>query len=496
MQATTSDPVVLSVSELTFAIKSQLEPLFRRVWVRGEVSNLRLQASGHIYFSLIDGSAQLSAVLFRGNASTLQAPLKNGDTIIAQGEISIYPPKGSYQLVIRELSLFGLGESLLKLQALKKKLAALGWFKPERKRPLPKEIQKIGVVTSPTGAVIQDILTILTRRLGGFHLLINPVRVQGEGAASEVSRAIAEFNTYNLVDVIIVCRGGGSTEDLAAFNDENVAKACFESKIPIVSAIGHETDLSVADLVADLRAPTPSAAAELVSQERTEQKKQILLLYKNILHNLQDTLAQTSKLLQLSKLRLNQASPLKQIEYKSLRLDDLENSITSAVEKAIHQRRQLLNRIRLAVMQLSPLAKLANQKENLVKLEKLFFERFNQRLTQRRLLLTHLSKSLITCMYRRIDLVRTKFMAKNWITILQNSLAKKVILYRQKLLGMEKNLNSLHPQRTLERGYAIVVLKNSNRVVRSVNMVQPNDAVSIRVADGILSAHVIDGTTQ
>lgn len=259
---------VFSVSELTSAIKAVLEPTFRGISVKGEISNFKLQTSGHLYFSLKDAGSQISAVLFKGSAANLARMPKEGDQVVAIGEISLYAPRGQYQIIVRELQFLGVGELLLKLHQLKEAIQMRGWFDPQHKKPLPKLPRRIGVVTSPTGAVIQDILHILTRRFAGFQVILNPVKVQGEGAAQEIAQAINDFNKYNLADVLIVGRGGGSIEDLWAFNEEIVAKAIFDSKIPIISAVGHETDFTIADWVADVRAPTPSAAAEIAIAEK------------------------------------------------------------------------------------------------------------------------------------------------------------------------------------------------------------------------------------
>lgn len=259
---------IFTVSELTYAIKGVLEPPFRSLSVKGEISNFKLQSSGHLYFSLKDAGSQISAVLFKGSAASLPRMPKEGDQVIAQGEISLYAPRGQYQIVVRELQFLGVGELLLKLHQLKEQLQMRGWFDPKLKKPLPKFPRRIGIVTSPTGAVIQDILHVLRRRFAGFHVILNPVKVQGEGAAQEISQAIDDFNKYRLADVLIVGRGGGSIEDLWAFNEEMVAKAIFDSKIPVISAVGHETDFTIADLVADVRAPTPSAAAEIAVAEK------------------------------------------------------------------------------------------------------------------------------------------------------------------------------------------------------------------------------------
>ena len=259
---------IFSVSELTSAIRLLLEPQFRGISVRGEISNFKTQSSGHLYFSLKDTGAQISCALFRNSAAQLGRMPKDGDQVVAKGELSVYPPRGNYQLIVRELEFIGAGELLLKLHQLKEKLAARGWFDSEHKKPLPKLPSRIGVITSPTGAAIQDILNILNRRFSGVSILLNPVKVQGDGASCEIAQAIDEMNRYQLADVLIVGRGGGSIEDLWAFNEEEVARAIYESKIPIISAVGHETDFTISDFVADVRAPTPSAAAELAIAER------------------------------------------------------------------------------------------------------------------------------------------------------------------------------------------------------------------------------------
>lgn len=259
---------IFSVSELNSAIKSLLEPPFRSIALKGEISNFKQQSSGHLYFSLKDDASQISAVLFKGNASRLTRLPKEGDQVQILGELSLYLPRGQYQIVVRELQFLGQGELLLKLQQLKEELQKRGWLDSLRKKPLPAYPKKIGVITSPTGAVIQDMIHVLTRRFPNIHILLYPVKVQGVGAAEEIAKAIQDCNHHRLADVLIVGRGGGSIEDLWAFNEEVVAKAIFESKIPIVSAVGHETDFTIADFVADVRAPTPSAAAEIVVPEQ------------------------------------------------------------------------------------------------------------------------------------------------------------------------------------------------------------------------------------
>ena len=261
---------VITVSELTRRIKAQLENTFPAVWIEGEISNLRIAESGHAYFTLKDANAQLSAVAFRSVAGRLGFKLADGIAVVAFGEISVYEKRGQYQLIVTQLLPKGLGALQLAFEQLKRKLAAEGLFETSRKKPLPVLPQRIGIVTSPAGAAIRDFLNIIGRRYPNLHIIINPVRVQGTGAAEEIAAAVDQFNTLNLVDVIIVTRGGGSLEDLWAFNEEIVARAIARSAIPTISAVGHEIDFTIADFVADLRAPTPSAAAELVVKSKGE----------------------------------------------------------------------------------------------------------------------------------------------------------------------------------------------------------------------------------
>lgn len=262
-----NDVAPLSVSEITRALKFQIESRFPDVKIEGEVSNFKMQTSGHFYFSLKDAESQIAAVMFRGDAAQVKKIPKDGDKITVRGAVTVYGASGRYQIMVKELVHSGLGLLLLLLEELKVKLNKQGFFKKEHKKPLPKFPKIIGVITSPTGAVIQDILNVLSRRHTGFHVILNPVKVQGEGAAEEIASAINEMNHLKLCDVLIVGRGGGSIEDLWAFNDEGVANAIYNSEIPIIAAIGHETDHTIADYVADVRAPTPSAAAEIVLQE-------------------------------------------------------------------------------------------------------------------------------------------------------------------------------------------------------------------------------------
>jgi exodeoxyribonuclease VII large subunit len=268
---------IYTVSELTRHIRVVLEDSFPLIWVEGEVSNFKRHSSGHAYFTLKDENSALNVVLFRNSHDNLKFKLEDGQKIICGGKLTVYEKQGLYQLRAERIEPLGLGALQLALQQLKERLAKEGLFDPAHKRLLPFMPRHIGVVTSPTGAAIRDILKVIKRRFYNIELTINPVRVQGEGSAEDISRAIEEFNGMADVDVLIVGRGGGSLEDLWSFNEEIVARAIYNSRIPVISAVGHEVDWTIADLVADVRAPTPSAAAEIVVKEKDKLRETVAL---------------------------------------------------------------------------------------------------------------------------------------------------------------------------------------------------------------------------
>jgi len=264
------EKTVLSVSDITRQIKMSLETKFPRVWVQGEISNFKQHTSGHLYFTLKDEGAQISGVMWRSRVAYLAIVPEDGMKVIARGSVTVYPPRGNYQIDCDQIQPVGVGELQLAFERLKKKLAEEGLFDAEHKRPIPEYPERIGIVTSETGAALQDMRSVLSRRFPSVEIVLAPVRVQGVGAAEEIADAIADMNRFGNVDVMIVGRGGGSLEDLWAFNEEIVARAIYNSRTPVISAVGHEIDFSIADFVADLRAPTPSAAAELVVKDRSE----------------------------------------------------------------------------------------------------------------------------------------------------------------------------------------------------------------------------------
>ena len=274
---------IYKVSEINRIAKNLLEGEFPEIWLEGEISNLTLHSSGHLYFSLKDEEAQISAIMYKWQVRELEFVIENGMKVIARGKLSVFVKGGRYQIIVSALEPIGIGALQQAFEQLKQKLEKEGLFDKARKRPIPMLPQKIGIVTSPTGAAIRDILNVIERRFANVHILIHPVRVQGDRASGEIAEAIAYLNEhFPSLDVLIVGRGGGSLEDLWPFNREIVARAIYNSRIPVISAVGHEVDYTIADFVADLRAPTPSAAAELVVTNKIELEKKILLLTSKI----------------------------------------------------------------------------------------------------------------------------------------------------------------------------------------------------------------------
>lgn len=261
---------IYKVSQLTSSIKIILEDSLSNIWVEGEISNFRSPASGHFYFTLKDEKSELRCVSFKGNNEKIKFDIKDGMHVVCNGKVSVYEKQGAYQLYVSKIEPKGIGALQLAFEQLKERLFKEGLFDESRKKPIPGLPDRIGIVTSPTGAAIRDVLNVLKRRFPNVEIIINPVKVQGEGAKEEIAQAIGDFNKLDNVDVIILCRGGGSLEDLWAFNEEIVARAVYNSRIPTISAVGHEIDWLITDFVADLRAATPSAAAELVIPEKSD----------------------------------------------------------------------------------------------------------------------------------------------------------------------------------------------------------------------------------
>ncbi len=331
----TVEQKIFTVTELTRQIKFLLEENFSSLWLEGEISNLRVPSSGHMYFTLKDSNSQITAVLFKGNSRDLKFKLKDGMAVRVQGQITVYERSGQYQIVVRKMEPKGIGALQLAFMQLKEKLEKEGLFDPARKKPIPLLPEKIGIVTSPTGAAIRDMLNVIERRFSNLHILLYPVRVQGEGAALEIAQAVHNFNKMKNVDVIIVGRGGGSLEDLWAFNEEPVARALFASKIPIISAVGHEIDWTISDFVADLRVPTPSAAAELVVKQKSEFLNKIELSQERLKGTLTTQLERLTHRVRRAVESYVFREPLNRVTQFIQRVDELEHRLKKDLKHSV-----------------------------------------------------------------------------------------------------------------------------------------------------------------
>ncbi|MCI5700432.1 MAG: exodeoxyribonuclease VII large subunit [Lachnospiraceae bacterium] len=350
---------IYSVGQVNSYIKNMFTQDFmlNRIYIRGEVSNCKYHTSGHIYFSLKDETGTMACVMFAGQRKGLAFSMKNGDKVVVGGSISIYERDGKYQLYAKEITLEGAGALYERFLALKQELQETGMFAPEYKQPIPKYNKRIGIVTAPTGAAIQDIRNISYRRNPYVQLILYPALVQGEGAADSIVKGIHALDVLGL-DVLIVGRGGGSIEDLWAFNEEKVARAIFDCQTPVISAVGHETDVTIADYVADLRAPTPSAAAELAVTDIRDLLMQIADYQKELNQALENRLMLFKALTQQYQVKLNYLSPRNQIREKRQYLIDLEEKLNTGMENQIFFKRQQLNSYIQRLKGLSPLDKL------------------------------------------------------------------------------------------------------------------------------------------
>ena len=433
---------IVTVSQLTSLIRGVLEENFEHVWVEGEISNLSTPASGHVYFTLKDAGAQIRCVLFRAAARAVKFRLRDGMGLIIRGRITVYDQRGDYQLIAEYLEPKGVGALQFAFTQLKEKLANEGLFDEARKRKLPLLPQRIGIVTSPTGAAIHDMLTVINRRFANVEVLLAPVKVQGEGAAEEIAAAIADLNRYGKSDVIIAGRGGGSLEDLWAFNEEVVARAIARSRIPVISAVGHEVDITIADLVADLRAPTPSAAAEMV----VKSKDQLIAECDALAHRLhQGVLRRIAELRgRLHALSPRLRDPGMLLGYLGQRLDDLQQRMVTALA-GIVQRRQMRTH---ALM-----------------------DRFRMQHPQLRI---ERSRELfLKCTARSIAAVRLKLAS----------------CHEQRAV-LTARLEALSPLQTLARGYAVVHRLPDGQVVRTSAALAPEDDLLIRFREGSATCRV------
>jgi exodeoxyribonuclease VII large subunit len=344
----------ITVSQLNRQVKTLLERKIARIWVEGEISNLARPASGHVYFSLKDNSAQVRCAFFRQRQRGPTINLKNGDQVLAYGRVSLYEPRGDYQLIVEQVEPAGEGALKRQFEVLKKKLAAEGLFDEDRKQALPEFPERIGVITSPSGAAIRDILTILRRRFPSIPVVIYPAAVQGEAAPSELIAALSKAVRRNECDVLIMGRGGGSLEDLWAFNDEQLAREIAECPIPLVSAVGHEVDFTIADFVADVRAPTPSGAAELVVPNRHDWLRSVNSLATRIARLGERALEDRAQALDWLARRLVQSSPQKTLVRQREKLRDSHRRLLAAIRLGVDRQQPALASLQQRLLAIGP----------------------------------------------------------------------------------------------------------------------------------------------
>ncbi len=350
---------VYSVSEVTRDIKVLLETRYPSLWVEGEVSNFRVSPTGHGYFTLKDEFCQITAVIFRSQLSRLSFSLEDGMKVVVSGSIGVYERRGEYQIIVSKVEKKGVGALQIAFEELKRRLYQEGLFLAEHKKPIPLLPRRIGVVTSPTGAAIRDILNILERRFSNLHVQLNPVRVQGEEAAAEIASAIADFNRWQNVDVIIVGRGGGSIEDLWPFNQEIVARAIYDSQVPVISAVGHEIDWTISDFVADVRAPTPSAAAELVIGRKDEMAQRITTLRDRLCHFASAFLGDYRRRVELARQSYVFREPLNLIKQYRQQVDELAGRLILVSHYRLEVSAQRVQSLRGRLQSLDPRSVLA-----------------------------------------------------------------------------------------------------------------------------------------
>ncbi len=435
-------PHVYTVSEITRDVRAILEAAFETAWIEGEISNFRLAASGHAYFVLKDDKAQIKCVLFRGQRVGMKFTPEDGDQILLLGRVTVYEARGDYQVIVEAMEPKGLGALQKAFEQLKEKLAKEGLFDESRKKPLPEMPWKIGIVTSPTGAAIRDIINVMRRRNPKTSMLLYPAKVQGEGAAEEIAQGIEVLNQRKDIDVLIVGRGGGSIEDLWAFNEEVVARAIAQSKIPVVSAVGHEIDFTIADFVADLRAPTPSAAAELVVPKLNDIVQDLQYLTHQMIERMEEDIGDYRERLRYLIDRRFFREPRRILEAPAQRLDEMGQRLLRGLDQwVLVKRGNLIQRVH-RLFQASP------------------------------------QKIVSALSERRVDLVAR----------LVRRLESQINLKKEKLDGAAKSLNALSPLNVLDRGYSITT--KSGKAVTSSKQVNKGDTLRIRLAKGQLDATV------
>jgi exodeoxyribonuclease VII large subunit len=430
-----------TVGELSAEMRAVLAEHFTDIWVSGEISGTKVPASGHYYFTLKDESAQLRAVCYKMTARYLKFKPQDGVEVVARGRIDVYDARGEVQLVVDALEPLGHGALQLAFEQLKKRLAAEGLFDPARKRPIPALPERIGIVTSPTGAVVRDILQILERRAPGRHIRLYPTLVQGEGAAEQIAAGIEYFSESGWAEAVIVARGGGSLEDLWAFNEERVVRAIARCSVPVISAVGHETDFTMADFVADLRAPTPSAAAEMVIATRQSLMERLDAGDSRLIQSVRLTLALARR--RLHGVEVDSARLHRAIGRRMQRVDELEYRLRDAIRGALELRKRALERVSASLRQRDVRLRFSDVRRRL--------EILDQRVTQ--------------------------------------TIRLRLSEARGALTPLEAHLEQLSPLKILDRGYAIV--ERGGKLVKSPVDAPPGSDVRVRLAQGELAARVL-----
>jgi len=428
--------LIFTVAELNRHIKATLEPLYTDIWVEGELSNVRIPSSGHCYFTLKDGASQLRAVMFRMQSRLLRFAPEDGMKVLCRGRITVYEPRGEYQLLVEQLEPKGVGELQLAFEQLKQKLLQEGLFDQARKKALPFLPKKIAVITSPTGAAVRDIIHIVHRRFPTVAIIIIPVKVQGPEAPDDIAVALKTVNSLCCAEVIILGRGGGSLEDLWAFNTEKVARAIFASRLPVISAVGHEIDFTIADFVADVRAATPSAAAELVVREKKELVQTLSSLQSRIRAGVMQHVRRDAEALKHHRSSLYRSA--KKIDDLLLLHDDMQLRLLQTLPQLLRYKKAELNSIRRIICSRTPLA--------------------------------------------AFTVTRTKIMylARTLCGSIQSLTQVKTALVKSSTL----RLHALNPAGILERGFSITRLIPSMKIITHAGDVQPGDTVNVTFSDG------------
>jgi exodeoxyribonuclease VII large subunit len=476
------------VSELTARIRDLLESALPEIWVEGEVSNCHAAQSGHCYFTLKDAKAQIRCVCFRDQMRTLKFKPEDGLHITVRGSLSVYDARGEYQIYVTNIEPVGLGALQLAFEQLKKKLHAEGLFDQARKKPLPILPRCIGVVTSPTGAAIRDILRVLKRRFPNARVSVYPTKVQGTSAAGEIAQALEYFNRAKTVDVLILARGGGSLEDLWAFNEEILARAIFASEIPVITGVGHETDFTIADFVADLRAPTPSAAAEIVVKSRQEFERHIAEHQRHLVQQMRYRLSQWRH--HVRDLQTHRGFRQLDLMLRNRRqqLDEMSNSLAIGLRLRLAMARQRITEANAHVASFdlrgraTVLRRRIDQQRGLLRAA---LERVVAR--KRRGFVVAQVRFAALDLRARVGNLRRRLERDS--TDLQVRMDRLLIGKRRMLQAAALTLDERSPLKILERGYAIAY-DATGKVLRSPNQVALGDDISVRIAQGEIAATV------